>query len=177
MIRWAEVYSFPNMESQNHRMCTWRRKWSTKSEELTRRVQQGLWPGDSHHAGHPAPYIRAMGRGAQEGVALAQHPELLISPKLRLKPKPRVLLRCAHCGCAQRSPEHNVRMDAVMVHEVPSVWVCSVAALGLQSLDTHGGAMSCFNPQLGPLCHTAAHSLLGGGEDWRAKGEKTCGST
>lgn len=61
--------------------------------------------------GPPAPHSRAAGRGAREGAALAQCPELLLSSKPRLEPKPTVLLECAHrwCVCAHRSPEQNTQ--------------------------------------------------------------------
>lgn len=143
--------------------------WSIKSEELTRSVQQGLWPWKSHCVGSPASYSRAVGRGAREGVAVAQHPELLISSKPRLKAKPRVLLSP---GYTLGSPEHSVRVEAGMAQGVPSLSVCPVAVPGLQSFHTHGGAASCFNPWPGAPCHTAAHSLLA--EDGRVHGETTC---
>lgn len=156
--RREDVYSFPNMESQNHKMCTWRRRWSTKSEGLTRSVQQGLWPWNSLCVRHPAPYSRAVGRWAWEGMALAQHPELLVF-KAKTQAQAQALPQVCTSWVYPGSLEHSVRMEAVMVHGAPSIWVCPVAVLGLQSLDTYGGALTPLQELHATLLLT--HCLVG----------------
>lgn len=115
---------------------------------------------------------RRMGRGG-----LSSAPRAADLPKAKTQAQAQGLAQVCTLWVCPQEPWAQCKDGGSCGTWCPFYLSAPVSALCLQSLDTHGGAMSCFNPQPGALCHTTAHSLLGRGEDWRVKGETTCGST